>query len=137
MTDIQAALGISQLKKLDEFVKKRHELVRSYNNQLQKLPLILPYQSSEPYLYPVRLTLNEITETRKEVFEELGSSGIGINIHYIPVHTQLYYSELGFIEGMYTEAEKYYSEVITLPLFSNLVIKEIEQVSLLIESLYK
>jgi dTDP-4-amino-4,6-dideoxygalactose transaminase len=138
ITDIQASLGISQLKRIDDFVSKRHELAQQYNKSLSGLPLILPYQHPDNYsafhLYVVRLKLDKINKTRKEVFGFLRKKGIGINVHYIPVHIQPYYKKQGFEYGQYPEAENYYEEAITLPLYPSMT--EMEQ-NRVIESLYE
>lgn len=128
ITDIQSALGISQLRKLDGFVNRRHELARNYDNKLQELPLIIPYQANYNYsayhLYVIRLKLTALSKTRLDVFNELREAGIGVNVHYIPVHLQPYYHRLGFKKGDFPEAEKYYEEAITLPLFPTLTEKQ-------------
>ena len=128
MTDIQAALGLSQLKCLDEFVDRRHQLIGRYNQALSNLPLVLPYQHPEAYsafhLYVIRLKLNAMKMNRRKVFEELRASGIGVNVHYIPVHTQPYYRTLGFNAGDFPEAEKYYENAISLPMFPGLLEKD-------------
>jgi len=130
ITDIQASLGISQLERIDDFVSKRYELTQQYNKSLSGLPLILPYQHqhsdnySAYHLYVVRLKLDKIKKTRKEVFVELREKGIGVNVHYIPVHTQPYYRRLGFLCGQFPETEKYYEEAITLPLYPSMTEKE-------------
>jgi UDP-4-amino-4,6-dideoxy-N-acetyl-beta-L-altrosamine transaminase len=124
MTDIQAALGLSQLKSLAEFVVRRHQLVGRYNQALTSLPLILPYQHPDAYsafhLYVIRLKLNAMIKNRRQVFEELRASGIGVNVHYIPVHMQPYYRTLGFNPGDFPEAENYYENAISLPMFPGL-----------------
>lgn len=128
MTDMQAALGLSQLQRLDKFIKKRQTLVGRYNQALKDLPVTTPWQhpdcQSAWHLYVIRLKLDKINKTRRQVFEELRSSGIGVNVHYIPVHTQPYYRELGFNWGDYLQAEKYYREAITLPLYYTLTEEE-------------
>ena len=124
MTDLQAALGLSQLRRLDEIVARRHELARSYDEALADLPLQLPWNHPDTYsalhLYPVRLHLDCIRGTHSEVFGELRSRGIGVNLHYIPVHTQPYYRSLGFSVGQFPEAERYCAEAISLPMFPTL-----------------
>ncbi len=124
MTDIQAALGISQMQHIDEFVTKRHEIAERYNNSLVDLPITLPWQHSDSYsslhLYVVRLKLDQITKTYREVFNNLREQGIGVNLHYIPVHTQPYYLKMGFKIGDFIEAEQYSQEAISIPIFPSL-----------------
>ncbi|MGR4931060.1 UDP-4-amino-4,6-dideoxy-N-acetyl-beta-L-altrosamine transaminase [Bradyrhizobium sp. CAR08] len=124
MTDIQAALGTSQLDRLDTFVARRRELATRYDSLLAQLPVICPWQhpdtNSAWHLYVIRLRRNEIKISRRQVFEALRAAGIGVNVHYIPVHTQPYYQRLGFKVGMFPEAESYYQDAITLPLFSKM-----------------
>jgi len=132
MTDLHAALGLSQLQRLDEVVARRHELARAYDEALADLPLQLPYNHPDTYsalhLYPVRLRLDRISRTYREVFEELRSHGVGVNLHYIPVHTQPYYRELGFSVGQFPEAERYHAEAISLPMFPTLEKEQQEEV---------
>jgi UDP-4-amino-4,6-dideoxy-N-acetyl-beta-L-altrosamine transaminase len=119
MTDMQAALGFSQMKRLDDFVKRRHELVREYRKKLAGLPLTLPVQAAEKYsshhLYSVRL--KDIKRSKADIFNGLRERGIGVNVHYIPVHLQPYYSTFGFKVGDFPEAENYYREAMTIPLY--------------------
>ncbi|PML85251.1 UDP-4-amino-4,6-dideoxy-N-acetyl-beta-L-altrosamine transaminase [Vibrio breoganii] len=121
MTELQAALGVSQMTRLNEFVSARHRLAKRYNELLTKLPIVLPYQLENTYsglhLYVIRLKLDEISLSHKQVFEALRENGIGVNLHYIPVHTQPYYQKLGFSLGDFPESERYYNEAISLPMF--------------------
>ncbi|KAF3980843.1 MAG: UDP-4-amino-4,6-dideoxy-N-acetyl-beta-L-altrosamine transaminase [Methylococcales symbiont of Hymedesmia sp. n. MRB-2018] len=132
MTELQAALGISQMQRLDKFVKKRHVLQQRYHKLLKGLPIKLPYQSSEVYsalhLYPIQLKLKNLGKTHKQVFDELRSSGLGVNLHYIPVHTQPYYQTMGFKQGDYPNAEHYYSRAISIPLYQGLTLDKQDQV---------
>lgn len=121
MTELQAALGVSQMTRLDKFVSTRHMLSKRYNEKLAGLPLVLPYQLPETYsglhLFVIRLNLDELTISKNQVFDMLREKGIGVNLHYIPVHTQPYYQKMGFIEGDFPESERYYREAISLPMF--------------------
>tara|TARA_B100000575_G_C23116236_1_gene645313 strand:- start:193 stop:1356 length:1164 start_codon:yes stop_codon:yes gene_type:complete len=124
MTDIQAALGVSQINRLSEFISKRHEIARRYDHLLDGLPVKVPikldYSYSSLHLYIVRLKLDEIELSHKQVFDGLREKGIGVNVHYIPVHLQPYYSDMGFQSGDFPESEKFYCEAISLPMFPNL-----------------
>lgn len=132
MTDIQAGLGMSQLTRLEEYVERRNVLAERYMDGLEDLPLQLPTVSSENrsafHLFVVRLKCEENEKTHCEVFEELRGKGIGVNLHYTPVHLQPYYRRLGFGEGQYPEAEKYAGEAITLPLYPAMTEVEQDQV---------
>lgn len=121
MTELQAALGVSQMKRLDEFVTARHRLAARYYEKLASLPVVLPHQLENTYsglhLYVIRLKLDEIKLSHREVFDALRANGIGVNLHYIPVHTQPYYQAKGHRLGDYPESERYYQEAISLPMF--------------------
>lgn len=121
MTEMQAALGVSQMARLHDFVAQRNKLAARYDELLKNLPLITPRQIEDSYsgrhLYVIRLKLNEITSTHKECFEQLREKGIGVNLHYIPVHTQPYYKDLGFVAGQFPESASYYTDAISIPLF--------------------
>ncbi len=141
MTDIQAALGYSQLQRLDEFVARRHELADRYDALLADLPVITPWRDPDAWsafhLYVIRLDERRAGQSRRAVFEALRQRGIGVNVHYIPVHTQPYYRALGFAEGDDPEAERYYREAISLPLYPGLAEAEqdfvVEQLRAILE----
>lgn len=121
MTELQAALGVSQLKRIEDFVARRHELARRYDAAFEGVPVSTPLQSPSGYsalhLYP--LTVNDPAQ-RKPLFDYLRDKGIGVNVHYIPVHTQPYYEQLGHKAGDYPIAENYYSRAISIPMYSTL-----------------
>ena len=124
MTDIQAALGLSQMSRLDSFVAKRHEIANRYNELLKDLPLTLPYQHADNFsalhLYVIRLQLDKINKTHKQVFKSLCAAGVGVNLHYIPVYRQPYYRQFGYNVSDFPESEKYYEEAISLPIYFGL-----------------
>jgi len=132
MTDIQASLGLSQMQRLDQFVARRHALAARYTAALASLPVVMPWQHPDAYsayhLYPIRIKLRKQGKTRRQVFESLRAAGIGVNVHYIPVHTQPYYKQFGFKYGDYPEAERYYEEALSLPLYSSLSIEDQDNV---------
>lgn len=124
MTDIQAALGLSQMRKVDAFVSRRHELARRYDRMLEDLPVDTLWNDpgcySSLHLYVVRLNLARIPKTHRQVFESLRTQGIGVNLHYIPVYRQPYYRALGFIDSDFPESENYYAEAVSLPIYAGL-----------------
>jgi UDP-4-amino-4,6-dideoxy-N-acetyl-beta-L-altrosamine transaminase len=122
ITDMQAALGASQMDRLDEFVARRRALAKRYGKLLRDLPVTLPWQhpdaESSWHLYVIRLQLDHIRKTQRQVFEELRALGLGVQVHYIPVHTQPYYRRLGFRSGDFPESERHYREAVSLPMFA-------------------
>jgi len=124
ITDIQAALGWSQMQRLEEFCDRRRFLARRYDELLQGLPLTLPAQAPETnsswHLYIIRLNLAKVEQSHREVFEALRAANVGVNLHYIPVHTQPYYQQIGFRWGDFSQAEQYYREALSIPLYYGL-----------------
>ena len=130
MTDIQAALGLSQLDRLNENVSTRNEISKRYAKLLGDLaltnPQVAPHNYSAWHLYIVRL---DIRYDRRAVFDALRNAGIGVQIHYIPVHFHPHYQHLGFKRGDFPESESYYSDALTLPLFPSLKVSDQDYVS--------
>jgi len=124
MSDMQAALGLSQLQRLDTYIERRHVLASRYNQLLESLPVMIPWQHPAGYsglhLYVIRLQLQKISSTRREVFDSMRSKGIAVNLHYIPIYTQPYFQRLGFKAENFPEAERYYAEAISLPMYPTL-----------------
>lgn len=132
MTELQAALGLSQMARLDVYVARRHELAKRYNELLEGLPVTLPWQHPNSYsgmhLYVIRLQLEKVRKTHRDVFESLREQGIGVNLHYIPIYRHPFYRKMGFKECDFVEAERYYAEAISLPMFQTLTIEQQDQV---------
>lgn len=132
MTDIQAALGLSQIKRLDAFVMRRHEIADIYTGALANLPLILPWQSPDAYssyhLFIVRLKLEKIKPHQKTIYEILRSKGILVNLHYIPIYLQPQYQRLGFSYGYCLNAEQYFHEAFSLPIYAALKNEELKKI---------
>ena len=128
MTELHAALGVSQMQRLGEFVARRHVLQKRYDSLLSGLPIIRPYQDKHSFsalhLYPIQIDLNKVSKNHEQIFNELRENGIGVNVHYIPIHTQPYYLQFGFREGDFPNSEYYYSRVISLPLFHAMTVKQ-------------
>jgi dTDP-4-amino-4,6-dideoxygalactose transaminase len=132
MTDVQAALGLSQHRRLKEFVRRRREIARIYDELLSGLPLVLPFQHpdcrSAFHLYVIQVDPRRCDTGRRVVFERLRAADIGVSVHYIPVYTQPYYRRLGFRVGACPTAESYYSQAISLPMYVGLTDGDIEYV---------
>ncbi|TBU91626.1 UDP-4-amino-4,6-dideoxy-N-acetyl-beta-L-altrosamine transaminase [Stutzerimonas kirkiae] len=132
MTELQAALGVSQMQRLDQYVARRHQLAARYDDLLADFPVTRPWQHPDSYsglhLYVIRLQLDKIRKTHRQVFESLRELGIGVNLHYIPVHTQPYYQSMGFKAGDFPQAEQYYREAISLPMYQTLLEQQQDEV---------
>ena len=124
MTDIQAALGMSQMKRLDDFVVRRQKIASRYNEELSALRVVTPFQrantKSSFHLYPIRVPEDSSSISQLQLYSALLNNGIGANLHYIPIHRQPYYEKMGFNPGDFPEAEKFHREVISLPMFPSL-----------------
>ena len=138
MNDIQAALGLSQLKRLDDHVKRRHEIAEYYNLKLNNLPLELPWQSpnvfSSYHLYPILIKNNFDNKFQKRVYNELIRNKIQANLHYIPVHRHPFYENLGFKKNDFPVAEKFYTKALSIPMYASL---KREQQDYIIDTLKK
>lgn len=138
LTELQAALGLSQFDRLDEYVTKRNQLAAQYDVALENVPVRTPWQHPDSYsgrhLYVIRLKLDEISAAHTTVFTALRDAGIGVNLHYIPVHLQPFYSEMGFKQGDYPNSEAYYAEAISIPLYPTMSDEQQETVVRAIKS---
>lgn len=134
MTDIQAALGRSQLKRLARYIKARHSLADRYRHLLADMPVTIPFQHHDTYsayhLYPILLSMDDLKASKQSIFRALRNAGIGVNVHYIPVHTQPYYAQKGFKAGDYPLAEAYYDQAVTIPLFPTMTHQQQDEVVL-------
>ncbi|HEY2981140.1 MAG TPA: UDP-4-amino-4,6-dideoxy-N-acetyl-beta-L-altrosamine transaminase [Anaerolineales bacterium] len=119
LTDLQAALGLSQLSRLEAYVERRHQIAQRYNHELAALPVQLPYQAQDGrsalHLYPIRI--DSVRFDRKQVFDALRREGVGVNVHYIPVYSQPYYQSFGFVADDFPEAERYYAGALSIPMY--------------------
>jgi UDP-4-amino-4,6-dideoxy-N-acetyl-beta-L-altrosamine transaminase len=127
MTELQAALGVTQMDRLDEFIIVRHNLQERYDSLLDS-SIIKPYQDQDSYsalhLYPIQINLESTNKGRQEIFNELRKSDIGVNVHYIPIHTQPYYQKFGYQKGDFPNAEKFYSRSLSLPLYFDMTYEQ-------------
>lgn len=132
LTDVQAALGASQLRRLDELQARRQAMARRYDTLLEPLPLIRPHvpadRISSWHLYVVEIDDRRCDISRAQVFQSLRNAGIAPNVHYIPIHLQPYYRELGFQSGDFPNAERYYSRALTIPLYPDMTEAQQDQV---------
>jgi len=141
MTDIQAALGVSQMTRLDEFVIKRHQIGKRYDEAFSDIEFEVPWQHPECYssyhLYPIRIKMEETKKTQRQIYDALMSAGININLHYIPVYRQPFYEKMGFNAGYCQESEKYHKEAISLPMYPSLPDSDQEYVIEILHSIFK
>jgi len=141
MTELQAALGLSQLKRLNMFVRKRNALAKVYDQALADLPLLTPWQLSDSYssyhLYPVQIQHTEDGPTQTQVYQSMQAAGIQVNLHYIPVYLQPFYAAMGFQRGYCPNAEAYFKQTISLPLHAGLTANEQMYVCQQLASLYQ
>lgn len=133
LTDVQCALGTSQMRKIDEFITRRRDIVKLYNNAFKDLeeivtPFEAEYSNSGWHIYVIKIKLDLLTVTRKEIFEALQAENIGVNVHYLPVYMHPYYRSLGYKKGSCPNAEDLYEHMITLPLFPSMAIKDVNDV---------
>jgi len=133
MSELHAALGISQAKRIDSYVQIREKIAQRYSNLLKDLPIILPFRGgngiSSNHLYIIRIDASKTNKTRKELFDSLRKDGLGVNVHYIPIHLQPYYEAMGFRAGSFARAEFYYSTALSIPIFPTMSQKDQEQVA--------
>ena len=129
MNDIQAALGLSQMKRLDQYIKRRHEIAKHYDNALKNLPLVTPWQSQGNYssyhLYPILIEENLTQKKQRQVYDQLIKNNIAVNLHYIPVHRQPYYENLGFKKNDFPQAENFHRKALSIPMYA--ILKDDQQ----------
>jgi UDP-4-amino-4,6-dideoxy-N-acetyl-beta-L-altrosamine transaminase len=132
LTDVHAALGLSQMSRIDEFVERRHAIARRYDEAFAALPLVTPYQAADTYsalhLYVIRLQLEQLRRGHREIFDSLRDAGVGVNLHYIPVYRQPYHARPDLDRSRFPESEGYYATAITLPMYAGLTDAEQERV---------
>ncbi|WP_322906524.1 UDP-4-amino-4,6-dideoxy-N-acetyl-beta-L-altrosamine transaminase [Paenibacillus campi] len=142
MTDLQAALGVSQMDKLDSFIARRREIVQLYQSELEGLEgIVLPYQAPDAesswHLYSIRWLPEQFNCSRRELFDQLRKLNIGVHVHYIPVYLQPYYQQLGYPKGLCLNAEHYYATCMTLPLFPKMTEQDVMDVCKAVHQVYE
>jgi UDP-4-amino-4,6-dideoxy-N-acetyl-beta-L-altrosamine transaminase len=141
LNEIQAALGLSQLKKIDIFIKKRNDIAKFYNNNINNPLITLPWQSLDSYssfhLYIIRLKKNKSHVNHKDFFKSLRNNGINVNLHYIPIYKHPYYKKFKFNDTLFPETEKYYREAISIPMYFDLSQADQEKVVEVIDKILK
>ena len=132
MTEMQAALGTSQMGRIEDFINRRHQIVQRYQELLEDLPISRPFQNSDTrssfHLYIIQIEFDNVDKTHRNIFDELRGHKIGVNLHYIPIHLQPYYEKLGFSSGMFPNAEEYYGRSISIPLFHSMTNRQQDRV---------
>lgn len=142
MTDLQAALGISQMKKIDSFIERRREIAALYEELLKDIPgVITPFQFTNTdagwHLYSIQLDNEVLTKSRKKIFEEMRAQNIGVHVHYIPVYWHPYYKDLGYEKGICPKAEKWYERALTLPIFPKMRNEDVADVVKVLQAVIK
>ncbi len=133
LTDVQSALGTSQMSKIDEFITRRREIVKQYNEAFKDIKeIVMPFEAefsnSGWHIYVIKVKPESLTVTRKEIFEALQAENIGVNVHYLPVYLHPYYRDLGYAKGICPNAEELYENMITLPLFPSMSNEDVNDV---------
>lgn len=133
LTDVQSALGTSQMNKIDDFITRRREIVKQYNEAFKDLkeivtPFEAEFSNSGWHIYVIKVKPDLLTVTRKEIFEALQAENIGVNVHYLPVYLHPYYRDLGYVKGLCPNAEELYEKMITLPLFPSMSNEDVNDV---------
>ena len=140
MADINAALGLNQMKRLDKLIQERHKIAERYNKELTELPIVLPFQADGTYsslhLYPIRINKSVCNKTQRQIYDGLWTKGVAANLHYIPVHRHPYYVKRGFNVGDFPEAEHFHQEAITIPMYPTLNSKKQSAVIEALSSLF-
>jgi dTDP-4-amino-4,6-dideoxygalactose transaminase len=138
MTDMQAALGLAQLQRLNEFVAKRHVLAQRYSELLAAKPVIIPWQHIDGYsayhLYVLRINCGQINKTKRQVYDGMRAAGVGVNLHYIPVYRQPYYEQMGFQIGHCPQAELYFADALTIPMYPELTEAQQEHIVAMLDA---